>query len=160
MHSWPEAAFALRAHDGPPPFCTPTLGITIPNALLIQATELIASCDFGRLGHAWRERRRGARTAKPSSSGGADRGELYRPPALQRRLARLSACIRDRGRTRPADRRLLFGTFHTSYAIAGYIAACAVISLVAAALMTDRTGASVKREYDEDSVVDGQRLAR
>src|SRR5207244_6984675 len=43
----------------------------------------------------------------------------------------------------------LFGKYHTSYAIAAYIAACAVISLIATALMTDRTGASITREYDE-----------
>jgi hypothetical protein len=34
----------------------------------------------------------------------------------------------------------LFGTFHSSYAIAVYIATCAVLSLIATALMTDYTG--------------------
>jgi MFS family permease len=53
----------------------------------------------------------------------------------------------------------LFGKYHTSYAIAGYIAACAVISLVATALMTDRTGVSITREYDETGATDAQRLA-
>ena len=37
----------------------------------------------------------------------------------------------------------LFGTFHSATAIAGYIAACAVISLVATALMTDYTGKDI-----------------
>jgi MFS family permease len=37
----------------------------------------------------------------------------------------------------------LFGTFHSSTAIAGYIAICAVISLVATALMTDYTGKDI-----------------
>ncbi len=37
----------------------------------------------------------------------------------------------------------LFGTFHTSTAIAVYIAACSVISLVATALMTDYTGKDI-----------------
>jgi hypothetical protein len=35
------------------------------------------------------------------------------------------------------------------YAIAIYIAACAVVSLVAAALMPDYTGKDISREYDE-----------
>jgi MFS family permease len=37
----------------------------------------------------------------------------------------------------------LFGTFHSATAIAGYIAICAVISLVATALMTDYTGKDI-----------------
>ena len=37
----------------------------------------------------------------------------------------------------------LFGTFHSATAIAGYIASCAVISLVATALMTDYTGKDI-----------------
>ena len=41
----------------------------------------------------------------------------------------------------------LFGTFHTSHAIALYIAACAVLSLIATALMTDYTGKDIAGEY-------------
>ena len=41
----------------------------------------------------------------------------------------------------------LFGTFQTSYAIAWYIAACAIISVIAAALMADYTGKSIAEEY-------------
>jgi len=41
----------------------------------------------------------------------------------------------------------LFGTYHTSYAIALYIAACAVLSLIATALMTDYTGKDISGEY-------------
>jgi metabolite-proton symporter len=41
----------------------------------------------------------------------------------------------------------LFGTFHTSTAIAAYIAACAVITLIATALMTDYTGKDISGEY-------------
>jgi MFS family permease len=41
----------------------------------------------------------------------------------------------------------LFGTYHSSYAIAIYIAGCAVISLVATALMTDYTGKDISGEY-------------
>jgi len=37
----------------------------------------------------------------------------------------------------------LFGTFHSATAIAGYIAACSIISLVATALMTDYTGKDI-----------------
>ena len=39
----------------------------------------------------------------------------------------------------------LFGTYHTPYAIAWYIAACAVISLIATALMPDYTGKDIDR---------------
>src|SRR6195952_2371345 len=41
----------------------------------------------------------------------------------------------------------LFGTYHSSYAIAIYIAICAVITLVATALMTDYTGKDISGEY-------------
>ena len=41
----------------------------------------------------------------------------------------------------------LFGTFHTSTAIAAYVAACAVITLIATALMTDYTGKDISGEY-------------
>ena len=45
----------------------------------------------------------------------------------------------------------LFAAYHTGYAIAIYIAACAVISLVAAALMPDYTGKDISAEaYVED----------
>jgi metabolite-proton symporter len=42
----------------------------------------------------------------------------------------------------------LFAHYKTGYAIAIYIAACAVISLVAAALMPDYTGQDISAEYD------------
>jgi hypothetical protein len=41
----------------------------------------------------------------------------------------------------------LFGTYHTSYAIAAYIAVCAVLSLIATAFMTDYTGKDIGGEY-------------
>jgi metabolite-proton symporter len=41
----------------------------------------------------------------------------------------------------------LFGTFHSATAIALYIAACAVISVIATALMTDYTGKDISGEY-------------
>ena len=42
----------------------------------------------------------------------------------------------------------LFATYHTGYAIAIYIAACAVVSLVSAGLMPDYTGQDISAEYD------------
>jgi MFS family permease len=41
----------------------------------------------------------------------------------------------------------LFAAYHTSYAIAIYIAACAVVSLVSAGLMPDYTGKDISAEY-------------
>jgi metabolite-proton symporter len=41
----------------------------------------------------------------------------------------------------------LFGTYHSVFAIAIYIAICAVISLVATALMSDYTGKDISGEY-------------
>ncbi|HKV16105.1 MAG TPA: MFS transporter [Reyranella sp.] len=42
----------------------------------------------------------------------------------------------------------LFAAYHSGYAIAIYIAACAVISLIATALMPDYTGKDISAEYD------------
>jgi MFS family permease len=45
----------------------------------------------------------------------------------------------------------LFATYHTGYAIAAYIAACAVISFIATALMPDYTGKDISDDaYSED----------
>ena len=44
---------------------------------------------------------------------------------------------------------LLFGAFHTGYAISVYIAACAIVSLVSAAMMPDYTGRDISAEYDD-----------
>jgi metabolite-proton symporter len=43
----------------------------------------------------------------------------------------------------------LFAAYHSGYAIAMYILACAVVSLIAAGLMPDHTGADISTEYDE-----------
>jgi MFS family permease len=43
----------------------------------------------------------------------------------------------------------LFAAFGTGYAISIYIAACAVVSLIATSLMPDYTGKDISREYDE-----------
>ncbi len=42
----------------------------------------------------------------------------------------------------------LFAAYHTGYAIAIYIAACAVISLISASFMPDFTGKDISAEYD------------
>jgi MFS family permease len=42
----------------------------------------------------------------------------------------------------------LFAAYHTGYAIAIYVLACAVVSLVAASLMPDYTGKDISAEYD------------
>jgi MFS family permease len=42
----------------------------------------------------------------------------------------------------------LFATYHSGYAVAVYIAACAIVSLVATALMPDHTGKDISEEYD------------
>jgi len=42
----------------------------------------------------------------------------------------------------------LFAGYHTGYAIAVYIAACAIVSLISAALMPDYTGKDISAEYD------------
>jgi metabolite-proton symporter len=43
----------------------------------------------------------------------------------------------------------LFASYHSGYAISIYIAICAVISLIAAALMPDYTGRDISMEYDD-----------
>jgi metabolite-proton symporter len=43
----------------------------------------------------------------------------------------------------------LFASYHTGYAVSIYIAACAVVSLVAAAFMPDYTGKDISKEYDD-----------
>jgi metabolite-proton symporter len=42
----------------------------------------------------------------------------------------------------------LFAAYHTGYAVAIYIAGCAVVSLVSAGLMPDYTGKDISAEYD------------
>jgi hypothetical protein len=42
----------------------------------------------------------------------------------------------------------LFAAYHTGYAVAVYLAICAVISLVSTALMPDYTSKDVSAEYD------------
>jgi len=42
----------------------------------------------------------------------------------------------------------LFGQYHTAYAIAWYIAGCAVLSLIATAMMRDYTGKDIEGDYE------------
>jgi metabolite-proton symporter len=44
----------------------------------------------------------------------------------------------------------LFGRFQSGYAVAGFIAVCAVISLAATAALKDYTNKDISREYDHD----------
>lgn len=46
----------------------------------------------------------------------------------------------------------LFAVYHTGYAIAGYIAVCAIVSLWAATQMRDYTGKDIHEEYDQEDV--------
>jgi metabolite-proton symporter len=42
----------------------------------------------------------------------------------------------------------LFGTYHSSYAIAAYIACCAILTVIATALVTDYTGKDINTEHE------------
>ena len=67
----------------------------------------------------------------------------YSGASLGYQLASLIA-----GGPAPLIATALFAAYHTGYAIAIYIAACALISLVSAALMPDYTGKDISAEYD------------
>src|SRR5204862_7294956 len=43
----------------------------------------------------------------------------------------------------------LFAAYHSGYAIAVYIAACSVVSLICASFMPDYTGKDISAEYDD-----------
>lgn len=43
----------------------------------------------------------------------------------------------------------LFASYHSGYAVSIYIAACSVVSLIAASLMPDYTGKDISKEYDD-----------
>ena len=67
----------------------------------------------------------------------------YSGASLGYQLASLMA-----GGPAPMIAAWLFATYKSGYAIAIYIAACAVISLIAAAFMPDYTGKDISAEYD------------
>jgi MFS family permease len=67
----------------------------------------------------------------------------YSGASLGYQLASLTA-----GGPAPLIAAWLLATYHTGYAVAIYIAACSVISLVAAAFMPDYTGRDISAEYD------------
>jgi MFS family permease len=54
----------------------------------------------------------------------------------------------------------LFASYHSPYAIAIYIAICAVITLVATAMMTDYTGRDISGEYQLGTTADGSGAGR
>jgi MFS family permease len=49
----------------------------------------------------------------------------------------------------------LFAAYQTGYAIALYILACAVVSVIAAAMMPDYTGRDISAEYDQSGLTPG-----
>jgi MFS family permease len=71
----------------------------------------------------------------------------YSGASLGYQLASLIA-----GGPAPLIATALFASYHTGYAISIYIAACAVISLIAAAMMPDYTGKDISAEYDAPMV--------
>src|SRR5579864_4204498 len=68
----------------------------------------------------------------------------YSGASLGYQLASLIA-----GGPAPIIATALFAAYHSGYAIAMYILACAVVSLIAAGLMPDHTGTDISTEYDE-----------
>jgi metabolite-proton symporter len=68
----------------------------------------------------------------------------YSGASLGYQLASLIA-----GGPAPLIATALFAAYHTGYAISIYIAACAVISLISAAMMPDYTGKDISAEYDQ-----------
>jgi MFS family permease len=71
----------------------------------------------------------------------------YSGASLGYQLASLIA-----GGPSPIIATALFAAYHSGYAIAIYIAACAVVTLVATALMPDYTGKDISAEYDAPMV--------
>jgi MFS family permease len=67
----------------------------------------------------------------------------YSGASLGYQLASLIA-----GGPAPIIATALFAAYHTGYAVAIYIAVCAVISLISAALMPDYTGKDISADYD------------
>jgi MFS family permease len=68
----------------------------------------------------------------------------YSGASLGYQLASITA-----GGPAPLIATALFAAYHSGYAIAVYIAACAMVSLVATALMPDYTGQDISAEYDD-----------
>jgi MFS family permease len=54
----------------------------------------------------------------------------------------------------------LFASYHSPYAVAIYIAICALITLVATALMTDYTGRDISGEYQSKAMAGGSGAGR
>jgi MFS family permease len=67
----------------------------------------------------------------------------YSGSSLGYQLASITA-----GGPAPLIATALFAAYKTGYAIAIYILACAIVSLVAAAFMPDYTGRDISAEYD------------
>ena len=74
---------------------------------------------------------------------------VHAAAALQRRLARLPARLDHRRRPVAVHRDVRCSRrFKSSFPIAIYIAVCAVIGIIATALLTDYTNKDISEEYD------------
>ena len=119
------------------------------------ATGLFGFLYFGMLdsGYAVRRVHRDRAVADPARhdvrpAGRADRRGVHTAPALQRASLGYQLASIIAGGPAPLIATALFAAYHTGYAIAIYIAACAVISLISTALMPDYTGQDISAEYD------------
>jgi hypothetical protein len=54
----------------------------------------------------------------------------------------------------------LFAYYHSGYAIAVYVLACAVLSLIAASMLGDYTNKDISREYDDARAMGDSESAR
>jgi len=71
---------------------------------------------------------------------------LHAAPALQRRLDRLSTGLDHRRRPGSADRDGVARGHGSGYAIAAYIAFCAVVSVIATVMLPDHTNRDFSQE--------------
>jgi hypothetical protein len=72
---------------------------------------------------------------------------LHAAPALQRLLDRLSARLGHAGGPAPLIATALLAATGSGYVIAGYIAFCAVVSIIATALLPDYTNRDISHEH-------------
>ena len=82
------------------------------------------------------------------AGGGADRGELHAATALQRRVARLPARLGHRRRSLAVHRDVAVRHLWFGLPIAIYILLCAIIGIIATALLTDYTNKEISEEYE------------
>ncbi len=81
------------------------------------------------------------------AGGSVDRGKLHAAAALQRQFAWLPACLDHRRRSIAVHRDVAVRDVLLSLPIAIYIAICAIIGIVATAMLTDYTNKDISAEY-------------